>query len=148
MNAAFLFPHLLRHPPEINGSEFEASPHATCAHDFRQALLSAGASLAGKTLLDEMAFSMEGQNVHYGTPANPAAPGRIAGGSSCGSAVGFAFQRRLPALVLALHMGLTHQTYRSRRAGARHRQLLLRLRLTSHHENLIRDQGGIEQRMH
>lgn len=64
-----------------------------------------------------MAFSMEGQNVHYGTPANPAAPGRITGGSSCGSAVGFGFRRCPSALVLALHMGLTHQTHRSRRAG-------------------------------
>ena len=52
-----------------------------------QALLAAGASLRGKTQLDEMAFAMEGENAHYGTPGNPAAPGRVPGGSSCGSAV-------------------------------------------------------------
>jgi len=49
-------------------------------------LLDAGADLAGKTITDELAFSLAGQNVHYGTPINPGAPGRIPGGSSCGSA--------------------------------------------------------------
>ena len=51
-----------------------------------QALLDAGARLAGKTITDELAFSLNGQNAHYGTPANANAPGRICGGSSCGSA--------------------------------------------------------------
>lgn len=51
-----------------------------------QRLLDAGARLAGKTLTDELAFSMNGQNAHYGSPVNGAAPDRIAGGSSCGSA--------------------------------------------------------------
>ena len=37
--------------------------------------------------MDELAYSINGENVHYGTPANPAAPGRIPGGSSSGSAV-------------------------------------------------------------
>ena len=41
----------------------------------------------GKTTMDELAYSINGENVHYGTPANPAAPGRIPGGSSSGSAV-------------------------------------------------------------
>ena len=41
----------------------------------------------GKTTMDELAYSSNGENVHYGTPANPAAPGRIPGGSSSGSAV-------------------------------------------------------------
>jgi amidase len=49
-------------------------------------LLNAGATLVGKTLTDELAFSMSGENIHYGTPVNPAAPGRIPGGSSSGSA--------------------------------------------------------------
>ena len=53
-----------------------------------QALVSAGATLEGKAVMDEMAFSLEGENHHYGTPPNPAAPGRIPGGSSSGSAVG------------------------------------------------------------
>lgn len=51
-----------------------------------QALIDAGATLVGKTLTDELAFSLTGENVHYGTPVNPAAPGRIPGGSSSGSA--------------------------------------------------------------
>lgn len=49
-------------------------------------LLSAGARLMGKTQTDEMAWSLTGENHHYGTPLNPAAPGRIPGGSSSGSA--------------------------------------------------------------
>ncbi len=37
--------------------------------------------------MDELAYSLNGENVHYGTPVNPAAKGRIPGGSSSGSAV-------------------------------------------------------------
>jgi Asp-tRNA(Asn)/Glu-tRNA(Gln) amidotransferase A subunit family amidase len=50
------------------------------------ALLAAGARIVGKTVTDELAFSLSGTNVHYGTPPNPAAPGRVPGGSSSGSA--------------------------------------------------------------
>lgn len=50
------------------------------------ALLDAGATLVGKTHTDEMAWSLNGENAHYGTPRNPAAPGRVPGGSSNGSA--------------------------------------------------------------
>jgi len=53
-------------------------------------LLEAGASLAGKTLLDELAYSVAGENIHYGTPINPRAPARNTGGSSCGSAAAVA----------------------------------------------------------
>ncbi len=49
-------------------------------------LLDAGATLVGKTIMDELAFSLNGENIHYGTPVNPAAPDRIPGGSSSGSA--------------------------------------------------------------
>jgi amidase len=49
-------------------------------------LLSAGATLIGKTSMDELAYSLNGENHHYGTPLNPAAPARIPGGSSSGSA--------------------------------------------------------------
>lgn len=49
-------------------------------------LLEAGASLAGKTITDELAFSLVGRNFHFGTPSNANAPGRFCGGSSCGSA--------------------------------------------------------------
>ena len=50
------------------------------------ALIGAGAHLKGKTITDELAFSMAGENIHYGTPVNVNAPGRIPGGSSAGSA--------------------------------------------------------------
>jgi amidase len=50
------------------------------------ALLAAGADLWGKTVTDELAFSLSGTNIHYGTPVNSRAPGRIPGGSSSGSA--------------------------------------------------------------
>ncbi|MFY7923478.1 MAG: amidase family protein, partial [Gemmatimonas sp.] len=53
-------------------------------------LLAAGASMVGKTHTEEMAFSLTGENAHYGTPRNPAAPGRVPGGSSSGSAVAVA----------------------------------------------------------
>ncbi len=53
-------------------------------------LLTAGAVLLGKTLTDELAYSLEGINKHYGTPTNPKAPNRIPGGSSSGSAVAVA----------------------------------------------------------
>src|SRR5690606_37246293 len=49
-------------------------------------LRAAGASLVGKTITDELAWSLNGSNAHYGTPDNPAAPGRLPGGSSSGSA--------------------------------------------------------------
>lgn len=55
-----------------------------------QQLLDAGAAFRGKTHTDELAWSLYGMNVHFGTPINPAAPGRIPGGSSSGSAVAVA----------------------------------------------------------
>lgn len=51
-----------------------------------QQLLDAGAHFLGKTITDELAFSMNGQNAHFGAPINGAAPKRISGGSSSGSA--------------------------------------------------------------
>ena len=51
-----------------------------------QKLLDAGARMVGKTVTDELAFSMNGQNAHFGSPINGAAPDRISGGSSSGSA--------------------------------------------------------------
>ncbi len=51
-----------------------------------QHLVDAGADMVGKTITDELAFSLNGENAHYGTPLNSAAPDRIPGGSSCGSA--------------------------------------------------------------
>ena len=51
-----------------------------------QVLLEAGARFVGKTITDELAFSLNGKNAHFGTPVNGAAPERIPGGSSSGSA--------------------------------------------------------------
>jgi amidase len=53
-------------------------------------LLQAGATCLGKTNADELAFGLTGENVFYGTPVNPAAPHRVPGGSSSGSAVAVA----------------------------------------------------------
>lgn len=51
-----------------------------------QRLLDAGARFVGKTVTDELAFSMNGNNAHFGAPVNGAAPDRVTGGSSSGSA--------------------------------------------------------------
>ncbi|TAG32351.1 MAG: amidase [Polaromonas sp.] len=51
-----------------------------------QQLLDAGARFVGKTVTDELAFSMNGNNAHFGAPINGAVPSRISGGSSSGSA--------------------------------------------------------------
>jgi amidase len=59
-----------------------ASRTAPCV----QLLLDAGARLVGKTHTEEMAWSLTGENAHYGTPINVNAPGRVPGGSSSGSA--------------------------------------------------------------
>lgn len=62
------------HPPAV--------VNAVCVEQ----LLSAGGRCIGKTVTDELAFSLTGENHHYGTPLNPRAPGRVPGGSSSGSA--------------------------------------------------------------
>lgn len=54
------------------------------------ALLDAGAELVGKTQTDELAYSLNGLNIHYGAPLNPIVPDRLPGGSSSGSAVAVA----------------------------------------------------------
>jgi amidase len=53
-------------------------------------LVAAGATVIGKTISDELAYSLAGTNIHYGTPTNVAAPGHIPGGSSAGSAAAVA----------------------------------------------------------
>ncbi len=45
-------------------------------------LLAAGATLVGKVLTDELAYSLHGDNVHYGTPINSAALDCVPGGAS------------------------------------------------------------------
>jgi amidase len=51
-----------------------------------QRLLDAGATLIGKTITDEVSLGILGENPFDGTPLNPAAPNRVPGGSSSGSA--------------------------------------------------------------
>ena len=46
--------------------------------------------MIGKTVCDELFYSVAGENAHYGTPVNARAAGRIAGGSSSGSAAAVA----------------------------------------------------------
>ncbi len=55
-----------------------------------QVLVDAGATMVGKTHTDELTRGLFGENAHYGTPVNPAAPGRVPGGSSSGSAAAVA----------------------------------------------------------
>jgi amidase len=53
-------------------------------------LIDAGATMVGKTVTEELAYSIVGENAHYGAPVNINAPGRVAGGSSSGSAAAVA----------------------------------------------------------
>jgi Asp-tRNA(Asn)/Glu-tRNA(Gln) amidotransferase A subunit family amidase len=53
-------------------------------------LLAEGCHWIGKTVTDELTYSLAGINVHDGTPVNPAAPAHLPGGSSSGSAVAVA----------------------------------------------------------
>ncbi|WP_101842426.1 amidase [Halobacillus sp. Marseille-P3879] len=57
-----------------------------------QRLLNEGAAMHGMTHTDELMYSLNGENIHYGTPVNPKAEERIPGGSSSGSAVAVAAQ--------------------------------------------------------
>jgi aspartyl-tRNA(Asn)/glutamyl-tRNA(Gln) amidotransferase subunit A len=50
----------------------------------------AGYAVAGKTNLHEFAYGTTSENPHFGDVPNPAAPGRVAGGSSGGSAAALA----------------------------------------------------------
>ena len=63
-----------------------AARHATAV----ARVLDAGGTIMGKTVCDELFYSVSGINAHYGMPANPRAPGRIPGGSSSGSAAAVA----------------------------------------------------------
>ena len=51
-----------------------------------QQLVDAGATMVGKTQTAELTYSLNGENIHYGSVINPNAPGRDSGGSSSGSA--------------------------------------------------------------
>jgi amidase len=68
--------------PTWRDSHPAAVVHALCVEQ----LLLAGAQCIGKTISDELAFSLLGENHFYGTPLNAHAPDRVPGGSSSGSA--------------------------------------------------------------
>jgi amidase len=74
------------------GSPSWLATHEPATHTAEavERLLNAGASMVGKTHSDELAYSLTGENVHYGTPLNSRAPDRIPGGSSNGSAAAVA----------------------------------------------------------
>ena len=69
------------------------NPHWKATHEAAEStawvvrtLVDAGATMTGKTITDELTRGIFGENMHYGTPRNPRAPGRVPGGSSSGSA--------------------------------------------------------------
>lgn len=66
------------------------SPRAERSAPVVERLLAAGAEFVGKAQTDELAFSLMGQNSHFPYPINPAAPDRVTGGSSSGSAAAVA----------------------------------------------------------
>ncbi len=68
--------------PDWRNTHPPAAANAVCVEQ----LLDAGARCVGKTVTDELAFSLLGENHFYGTPFNPRAPHRVPGGSSSGSA--------------------------------------------------------------
>lgn len=68
--------------PTWSKTHFPAAVNAICVDQ----LLAHGAICRGKTIADEITFSLDGENVHYGTPLNLNAPERVPGGSSSGSA--------------------------------------------------------------
>ncbi|MFA6154520.1 amidase [Mesorhizobium sp.] len=73
-----------------NPEKFAASPIASRTAPAVQVILDAGARFVGKTQTDELAFALFGQNAHFSFPVNPAAPDRVTGGSSSGSAAAVA----------------------------------------------------------
>jgi amidase len=68
----------------------EEQPRAATTAVAVRLILEHGAQWVGKTVTDELTYSLAGINVHYGTPRNPADADRVPGGSSSGSAVAVA----------------------------------------------------------
>ena len=75
------------YPTGAGNPQWEAThPLPTTTSSAVTRLLAAGSTLIGKSHTDELAYSLSGTNVHYGTPVNSAAPSCVPGGSSSGSA--------------------------------------------------------------
>ncbi|QBK03433.1 amidase [Hylemonella gracilis] len=73
--------------PDWAAAQTEAAVDAPCVATLR----AAGVRVVGKTVTDELAFSLEGENAFFGTPLHPRAPELLPGGSSSGSAVAVAW---------------------------------------------------------
>lgn len=65
-------------------------PPASATAPAVERLIAAGATLVGMTRTAELVMGLTGENPFYGTPVNVAAPGRVTGGSSSGSAAAVA----------------------------------------------------------
>jgi aspartyl-tRNA(Asn)/glutamyl-tRNA(Gln) amidotransferase subunit A len=76
--------------PTTYGSALFADHVPAVSAEAVQLLEADGFVMAGKTNLHEFAYGISSQNAHYGTVPNPVAPGRLAGGSSGGSAAAIA----------------------------------------------------------
>lgn len=99
-------------------------------------LLRGGASLRGIARTDEFAYSIAGNNAHYGTPPNGALPGTLPGGSSSGPASAVATGQA--------EIGLATDTAGSVRVPASY-QGLWGLRTT---HGLVPRQGSCRSRSH
>jgi amidase len=76
------------HPTGAGNPDWRSSHPVPLQHaDLVQTLLHAGARFVGKTITEELAYSLVGENAHYGTPVNPHNLDCIPGGSSSGAAV-------------------------------------------------------------
>lgn len=76
--------------PTTDGTKVVLAAPAAADADVVQRLRRAGALLFGKTNVDELGYAATGLHCPYGRVRNPAAPLRITGGSSCGSAAAVA----------------------------------------------------------
>ena len=71
-----------RHPTGAGNPDWRSSHDIPTKHAaLVQTLLHAGAHLVGKTITEELAYSLVGENAHYGTPVNPHNPDCIPGGA-------------------------------------------------------------------
>ena len=72
-------------------SRFEVDGPAEAEHvDAVSALLHAGADVRGIARTDQFAYSLSGDNGHFGAPPNAVSAGALPGGSSSGSATAVA----------------------------------------------------------
>ncbi|MEL0645901.1 amidase family protein [Pseudoalteromonas agarivorans] len=73
-----------------NPTWFKAAKPAQQTASAVNKLMNEGCSFTGFTHTDELAYSLEGNNIHYGAAQNPKLSGHASGGSSMGSAAAVA----------------------------------------------------------